>query len=43
MPHRSIRAVIFRSGLYHKTDTFKFKSDYLSRRINISMLFGQLG
>ena len=43
VPHRSNRAVIFRSGLYHKTDTFKFKSDYLSRRINISMLFGQLG
>ena len=39
--HRANRAVIFKSTQFHKTDTFRFKSDYLSRRINISLLFGQ--
>ena len=43
IPHRSNRAIIFKSAMIHKTDTFQFKSDYLSRRINISLLFGQLG
>ena len=43
IPHRANRAVIFKSALFHKTDTFKFKSDYLSRRINVSLLFGHLG
>ena len=40
VPHRANRAVIFKSTLFHKTDDFRFKSDYLSRRINISLLFG---
>lgn len=43
VPHRANRAVIFKSTLFHKTDKFRFKSDYLSRRINISLLFGQFG
>jgi hypothetical protein len=43
IPHRSNRAVIFKSALFHKTDTFKFRTDYLSRRINVSLLFGTLG
>jgi hypothetical protein len=43
IPHRANRAVIFKSTLFHKTDDFKFKSDYLSRRINVSLLFGQFG
>lgn len=43
IPHRSNRAVIFKSALFHKTDTFKFKTDYLCRRINVSLLFGRLG
>ena len=43
VPHRANRAVIFRSALFHKTDSFSFRPDYLSRRINISLLFGQLG
>ncbi len=43
IPHRSNRAVIFKSTHFHKTDKFTFKSDYLSRRINISILFGQFG
>ena len=43
VPHRANRAVIFKSTQFHKTDTFKFKDDYLSQRINISLLFGQFG
>jgi Flp pilus assembly protein TadD len=43
IPHRSNRAVIFKSALFHRTDTFKFRTDYLSRRINVSLLFGRLG
>ena len=40
IPHRANRAVIFKSTLFHRTDTFTFKPDYLSRRINVSLLFG---
>jgi tetratricopeptide (TPR) repeat protein len=43
IPHRSNRAVIFKSALFHRTNRFKFRNDYLSRRINISLLFGRLG
>ncbi|HEX4635185.1 MAG TPA: tetratricopeptide repeat protein [Rhizomicrobium sp.] len=41
--HRANRAVIFKSTQFHKTDRFRFKNDYLSQRINISLLFGQFG
>lgn len=41
IPHRCNRAVIFKSTQFHRTDTFKFKDDYLSHRINVSLLFGQ--
>ena len=41
IPHRANRALIFKSTLFHKTDNFKFKSDYVARRINVSLLFGQ--
>ncbi|HET7084290.1 MAG TPA: tetratricopeptide repeat protein [Rhizomicrobium sp.] len=41
--HRANRAIIFKSTQFHKTDTFRFRSDYLSQRINISLLFGQFG
>jgi Flp pilus assembly protein TadD len=43
VPHRANRAVIFKSTQFHKTDRFRFRSDYLSQRINISLLFGQFG
>lgn len=43
VPHRANRAVIFRSTQFHRTDRFRFRSDYLSQRINISLLFGQFG
>jgi Flp pilus assembly protein TadD len=41
--HRANRAVIFKSTQFHKTDHFRFKPDYHSMRINISLLFGQFG
>jgi hypothetical protein len=41
IPHRSNRAVIFDSDLFHETDTIRFKDGYLNRRINVTMLFGQ--
>jgi tetratricopeptide (TPR) repeat protein len=41
VPHRANRAVIFDSNLFHATDTIRFNPDYLSRRINITMLFGR--
>ena len=43
VPHRANRAVIFKSTQFHKTGRFRFKTNYLSQRINISMLFGQFG
>ena len=40
IPHRSNRAVIFNSNLFHKTDDCRFRSGYINRRTNITMLFG---
>jgi tetratricopeptide (TPR) repeat protein len=40
VPYRQNRAVVFNSNLFHATDRFRFRSGYLSRRINITMLFG---
>jgi tetratricopeptide (TPR) repeat protein len=39
--HRANRAVLFKSSLFHKTDTCRFKEGYLNKRINVSFLFGQ--
>jgi len=41
IPHRSNRAVIFDSNLFHQTDEIRFKQGYLNRRINITMLYGR--
>ena len=41
--HRANRAVFFKSSLFHKTDTCRFKEGYLNKRINVSFLFGQFG
>ena len=41
VPYRANRAVIFDSGLFHKTDTLEFKPGYLNRRINVTMLYGR--
>jgi len=41
IPHRSNRAVMFHSNLFHKSDLFHFVDNFESRRINISLLFGR--
>lgn len=43
VPYRCNRAVIFHSDLFHKTDDLHFRDDYVSRRINVTMLFGDRG
>jgi len=40
IPYRSNRAIVFNSDLFHETDEIAFKDDYLSRRINITLLYG---
>ncbi|MDA0231468.1 MAG: tetratricopeptide repeat protein [Proteobacteria bacterium] len=40
IPHRSNRAVIFNSNLFHKSDDCHFRGGYINRRTNITMLFG---
>jgi tetratricopeptide (TPR) repeat protein len=41
--HRANRAVFFKSSLFHKTDTCRFREGYLNKRINVSFLFGRFG
>jgi len=41
IPHRSNRAVMFHSNLFHRSDRFAFADEFESRRINISLLFGR--
>ncbi len=43
IPYRCNRAAIFHSDLFHRTDDLTFRDDYASRRINITMLFGERG
>ena len=43
VPYRANRAVVFNSDLFHETDDVTFKDDYLSRRINITLLYGYRG
>ncbi len=40
IPYRANRAVIFNSDLFHETDEISFKDEYVSRRINITLLYG---
>ncbi len=40
IPYQANRAVVFNSDLFHETDEISFKDDYLSRRINITLLYG---
>ncbi len=40
IPYRANRAVVFNSDLFHETDDVSFKDDYLSRRINVTLLYG---
>ena len=41
VPHRSNRALLFDSRLFHETDRIDFAPGYENRRINITMLFGE--
>jgi len=41
IPHRTNRALVFDSDLFHETDRIVFKEGYLNRRINITMLYGR--
>ena len=43
IPYRANRAVVFNSDLFHETDDVTFKDDYVSRRINITLLYGYRG
>lgn len=40
IPHKANRVVIFDSDLFHETDDIDFEEDYLSRRVNITLLYG---
>jgi hypothetical protein len=40
VPYRQNRAILFNSDLFHATAEVRFRSDYESRRINITMLYG---
>ena len=42
VPYGYNRAVIFRSDMFHATDNFKFKKGYKNRRINLTLLFGEM-
>ncbi len=43
IPYRANRAVVFNSDLFHETDDISFRKDYVSRRINITLLYGYRG
>ncbi len=40
IPYRQNRAIIFNSDLFHGTEAACFRPDYLSHRINVTMLYG---
>lgn len=42
VPYRENRAVIFDSALFHHTDKFHFKEGYGNRRINLTLLYGDM-
>lgn len=42
IPHKQNRAVIFDSALFHHTDSFNFKPGYENRRINLTLLYGNM-
>ncbi|WP_374362557.1 hypothetical protein [Pseudoduganella danionis] len=41
IPYRQNRAIIFDSDLFHGTARCHFRDDYESRRINVTLLYGQ--
>jgi hypothetical protein len=40
IPYRQNRAIIFNSDLFHGTEAVCFRPDYLSHRVNVTMLYG---
>ena len=42
VPYKENRAVIFDSALFHHTDDFDFKEGYENRRINLTILYGDM-
>jgi hypothetical protein len=42
IPYKENRAVIFDSALFHATDNFRFKKGYKNRRINLTLLYGDM-
>lgn len=42
VPFRLNRAVMFDSALFHQTDSFRFKKGYENRRINLTILYGEM-
>lgn len=43
VPYRDNRAVVFRSDLFHESDTVRFRPGYANHRINVTLLFGERG
>lgn len=41
IPYRQNRAIVFNSDLFHESQPFRFKDDYESRRINVTLLYGR--
>lgn len=42
VPFKMNRAIMFDSALFHHTDSFKFKKGYENRRINLTILYGNM-
>ena len=42
IPYKENRAVLFDSALFHQTDNFHFKKGYPNRRINLTILYGDM-
>ena len=42
LPYRCNRAALFNSKVLHRTDRMHFKEGYDNRRINLTMIFGEL-
>ncbi len=40
IPYRENRAIIFNSDLVHETDHCRFRDEYESRRVNVTLLYG---
>lgn len=41
VPYRANRAVVFDSDLFHETDRIAFKTGYINRRMNVTLLYGR--